>query len=121
MAGSGGDIFPFLFKLHKVGKLVGHRTWGAMISAFGVQLIDGGSVRAPDDAMFGAESGDWVIENEGVTPDIEVELDPFLWRQGRDAQLDAAIAQILKDLANYKRHPMKVPAYPDKSKLPPGG
>jgi tricorn protease len=121
MAGSGGDIFPFLFKLHKVGKLVGHRTWGAMISAFGIALIDGGSVRAPDDAMFGAESGDWVIENEGVTPDIEVELDPYLWRQGRDAQLDAAIAQILKDLANYKRHPMKVPAYPDKSKLPPSG
>ncbi|MEI8283073.1 MAG: PDZ domain-containing protein, partial [Armatimonadota bacterium] len=35
MAGSGGDIFPFIFQLHKVGKLVGHRTWGAMISASG--------------------------------------------------------------------------------------
>jgi tricorn protease len=112
MAGSGGDIFPYIFKLHKVGKLVGRRTWGAMISAFGFQLIDGGGIRAPDDAMFGAESGDWVIE---------VELDPYLWRQGRDAQLEAAIAQIKKDIANYKPHPMKIPAYPDKSKLPPSG
>lgn len=121
MAGSGGDIFPYIFKLHKVGKLVGRRTWGAMISAFGFQLIDGGGIRAPDNAMFDAESGNWVIENEGVTPDIEVELDPYLWRQGRDAQLEAAITQIKKDLANYKPHPMKIPAYPDKSKLPPGG
>ncbi len=121
MAGSGGDIFPYIFKLHKVGKLVGRRTWGAMISSYGFQTIDGGSVRAPDDAMFGAESGDWVIENVGTPPDIEVELDPYLWRQGRDAQLEAAIAQILLELKTYKPHPMKIPAYPDKSKLPPGG
>ncbi len=121
MAGSGGDIFPFIFKLHKVGKLVGRRTWGAMISSYGFQVIDGGSVRAPDDAMAGAESGDWVIENVGTPPDIEVELDPYLWRQGRDAQLEAAIAQILLELKNYKPHPMKIPGYPDKSKLPPGG
>lgn len=120
MAGSGGDIFPFLFRLHKIGKLIGHRTWGAMISAYGFQLIDGGSVRAPDDAMYGAASGDWVIENVGVPPDVEVELDPYLWRQGRDAQLEAAIAQIKKDLANTKPLTSKVPKYPDKSKIPPG-
>lgn len=120
LAGSGGDIFPFLFRLHKVGKLVGHRTWGAMISAYGFQLIDGGSVRAPDDAMYGAASGDWVIENQGVPPDIEVELDPYLWRQGHDAQLEAAIAQIKKDLANTKPLTTQVPRYPDKSKIPPG-
>lgn len=117
MAGSGGDIFPYIFKLHKVGKLVGRRTWGAMISAYGFPLIDGGAVRAPDDAMYGAASGDWVIENVGVSPDIEVELDPYLWRHGRDAQLEAAIAQVLKDLANYKPAKGKVPPYPDKSKI----
>ena len=121
MAGSGGDIFPFIFQLHKVGKLVGHRTWGAMISASGFPLRDGGSVTAPDDAMFGAASGDWVIENVGTLPDIDVEFDPYLWRQGHDAQLDAAITQIMKDLADYKPNPMRLPAYPDKSKLPPGG
>ena len=121
MAGSGGDIFPFIFQLHKVGKLVGHRTWGAMISASGFPLRDGGSVTAPDDAMVGAASGEWVIENVGTFPDVEVELDPYLWRQGHDAQLDAAIAQILKDLKDYKPNPKRIPAYPDKSKLPPGG
>ncbi|MBS1702305.1 MAG: PD40 domain-containing protein [Armatimonadetes bacterium] len=119
MAGSGGDIFPYIFKLHKVGKLVGRRTWGAMISAYGFPLLDGGSVTAPDDAMMLATTGDWVIENEGTPPDIEVELDPYLWRQGRDAQLEAAIAEVLKQLANTRVPNPPLANFPDKSQLPP--
>lgn len=118
MAGSGGDIFPYIFKLHKVGKLVGRRTWGAMISASGFPLPDGGSITAPDDAMMLASTGQWVIENEGVAPDIEVELDPYLWRQGRDAQLEAAIEQIKKDMAKMKTNKPELAPFPDKSKLP---
>lgn len=118
MAGSGGDIFPFLFRQHGVGKLVGKRTWGAMLSAYGFELIDGGSVRAPDDAMYNPVTGKWIIENEGTPPDIDVELDPYLWRQGIDAQLEAAIAEIKKDLAASKPLQIKRPGYPDKSKLP---
>jgi tricorn protease len=118
MAGSGGDIFPYIFKKHKVGKLVGKRTWGAMISSYGFQVIDGGSVRAPDDAMVDVATGDWCIENEGVTPDISVELDPYLWRQGRDAQLEAAVEQIKKDLLSYVPVKMDRPKYPIKTKLP---
>jgi len=121
MAGSGGDIFPYIFKKHKVGKLVGRRTWGAMISAYGFPVIDGGSVRAPDDAMADADTGNWIIENYGTPPDIAVELDPFLWRQGRDAQLEAGIKQILEDLKNYKPKPMVRPPYPNWSKLKTGG
>ena len=79
------------------------------------------NIRESDEGLTAVESGDWVIENVGTPPDIEVELDPYLWRQGRDAQLEAAIAQIFLELKNYKPHPMKIPAYPDKSKLPPGG
>ncbi len=117
-AGSGGDIFPFYFRLHNVGPLVGKRTWGAMLSAYGFSLLDGGSVRAPDDAMYIPQTGKWIIENEGTPPDIDVELDPYLWRQGRDAQLEKAIETINQKLANY--HPViKRPAYPDKSKQPP--
>jgi tricorn protease len=121
MAGSGGDIFPYIFKKHKVGKLVGKRTWGAMISSYGFQVIDGGSVRAPDDAMVDVATGDWCIENEGVTPDIAVELDPYLWRQGRDAQLEAAVEQIKKDLLSYVPVKMDRPKYPIKTKLPGKG
>jgi tricorn protease len=118
MAGSGGDIFPFLFKQDHVGKLVGKRTWGAMLSAYGFDLIDGGSVNAPDDAMYNPRTGNWIIEGHGTDPDIEVELDPYLWRQGRDSQLEAAIEEIKRELA--ANPPLKVlrPEYPDKSKLP---
>lgn len=115
-AGSGGDIFPYMFRMYKVGPLVGTRTWGAMISAYGFDLVDGGSIRAPDDAMYDPETGKWVIENEGVPPDVPTELDPYLWRQGRDAQLEKAIEVINAQLKNY--HPnIKRPTYPDKSRV----
>lgn len=117
MAGSGGDIFPHLFRLHDAGKLVGKRTWGAMISSYGFPLLDGGSVNAPDDALYDPVKGEWVIEGYGTPPDIEVELDPYLWRQGRDAQLEAAVAQVMKELPKWKRPLQKRPDYPDKSKV----
>ncbi|RYG31542.1 protease, partial [bacterium] len=117
MAGSGGDIFPHLFQIHKAGKVVGKRTWGAMISSYSFGLIDGGSVNAPDDALYDPIKGEWVIEGYGTPPDIEVELDPYLWRQGRDAQLEAAIAQVMKELPKWKRPLQKRPEYPDKSKV----
>jgi len=66
--------------------------------------------------MYDPNTGKWVIENEGVPPDESVELDPYLWRQGHDAQLDRAIAVINDQLKNY--HPtVKRPNYPDKSKI----
>lgn len=118
MAGSGGDIFPNLFRQHRVGALVGKRTWGAMLSAYGFGLIDGGAINAPDDAMYNPVTGKWVIEGYGTAPDVEAELDPYLWRQGRDAQLEAAIAELNKEIAKHPPLIPKRPAYPNKSKLP---
>jgi len=121
MAGSGGDIFPHLFRQHKVGALIGKRTWGAMLSAYGFGIIDGGAINAPDDAMYNPVTGKWIIEGYGTAPDIEVELDPYLWRQGRDAQLEAAIAELNKQMASHPPLVPKIPAYPNKSKLPAVG
>jgi tricorn protease len=118
MAGSGGDIFPFLFKQDKVGALVGKRTWGAMLSAFSFEMIDGGSINVPDDAMYNPRTGEWIIENYGTAPDIEVELDPYLWRQGRDSQLEAAIAELNRQMVSHPPFKSKRPSYPNKSKLP---
>ncbi len=120
MAGSGGDILPDLFRIHHAGKLVGKRTWGAMISANSFALVDGGRINAPDDALFDHETGAWPIEGYGTKPDIEVEFDPYLWRQGHDAQLDAAIAEVLKELPGAKPALGKPPVYPDKTKLRKG-
>ena len=115
MAGSGGDIFPHLFRFHKVGPIIGKKTWGAMISNYGFNLVDGGRISSPDDAMYNPD-GTWMIENRGTPPDMEVELDPFLWRQGKDAQLEAAIAEIQKLMAKNPVKPLKRPDYPS---IPP--
>jgi tricorn protease len=115
-AGSGGDMFPWLFRANKVGKIIGKRTWGGLVRAFGFQLVDGGAVNAPDVAFFNP-NGTWDVENWGVSPDIEVELDPYLWRQGRDTQLERAIAEIQEALKTYKPPVIKKPAYPDRTKV----
>ena len=117
MAGSGGDIFPNVFRIHNAGKIVGKRTWGAMISSYGFTLVDGGRVNAPDDAIYDPVKGEWVIEGYGTPPDIEVEYDPYLWRQGKDAQLEAAIAQILKELPSARPALQKRPEYPNKTRV----
>ena len=76
MAGSGGDALPWYFRKHKIGPLVGKRTWGGLVGIGGYPpLIDGGS--SPRRAgRSTASTGKWEVENHGVAPDIEVEHDP---------------------------------------------
>jgi tricorn protease len=112
-AGSGGDAMPWLFRKAKVGPLIGKRTWGGLVGIGGYpSLMDGGGVTAPHFAFWNPEKG-WEVENYGVDPDIEVELDPALWRQGRDPQLEKAVEVVLEEL---KKNPVPVhqrPAYPN--------
>jgi len=115
-AGSGGDLFPWLFKYRKAGPVVGKRTWGGLVAAWGFQLPDGGTVRAPDNAFYTLE-GKWDVEGHGVDPDIEVEYDPYLWRQGKDAQLERAIVEMQKAMKTYKYPNFKRPPYPDRTKV----
>ncbi|MBX3111594.1 MAG: PD40 domain-containing protein [Fimbriimonadaceae bacterium] len=121
MSGSGGDMFPWLFRHRKIGPIIGKRTWGGLIAAFGFQLADGGQVNAPDCSFFNPHTGKWMVEGWGVDPDIDVDLDPYLWRQGRDSQLDRAIEEINKALRDYKPIPLTKPAYRDKSKVSDDG
>ncbi len=116
-SGSGGDMFPWLFKHKKIGPLVGKRTWGGLVAAFGFPTVDGGNINSPNCAFYNVADGKWDVEGHGVDPDFEVELDPYLWRQGKDAQLEKAIEEINKRLANYKAPVLKRPANPDKSKI----
>ncbi len=112
-AGSGGDLIPWFFHHLNVGTLVGERTWGGEVGITGYPpLIDGGLVTAPSLAFFTTQ-GQWGIENEGVSPDIEVGMDPAAWRQGRDPQLEKGVQTILDEL---KAHPLPkptVPPFPD--------
>lgn len=107
-AGSGGDALPWMFHHFKLGTLVGTRTWGGLVGIGGYpQLADGMTVTAPRWALF-TPNGDWEIENRGVTPDIEVEIDPVSWRAGRDPQLERAVQVVIDELR--KNPPKKTPA-----------
>jgi tricorn protease len=112
MSGSGGDAMPWYFKMMKVGPLVGTRTWGGLVaSQTGPRLMDGGTYTAPDAAVYGLH-GNWEVENAGVAPDIEVELDPAEWRKGHDTQIEKAVATLMKEIADHPRSEPVRPAFP---------
>jgi tricorn protease len=111
-AGSGGDGLPWMFRQSGLGPLVGKRTWGGEVGTLGFpELMDGGRVTAPNFALWSPEGG-WVIENEGVAPDVEIENLPADLVAGRDAQLEKAIEIVLEELK--KNPPVKPqrPPYP---------
>lgn len=111
-AGSGGDELPWLFRRFKVGPLVGTRTWGGLVGIGGYPtLMDGGFVTAPRVALWAAE-GVYAVENTGVAPDVEVELDPAAWRAGHDAQLERAVAIVMDSLAKNPPKTFARPAFP---------
>ena len=112
-AGSGGDAMPNYFRRAGVGKLIGKRTWGGLVGRAGAPpLMDGGFVTAPSSAVWGP-AGEWDAENVGIAPDIEVEHDPALVRQGKDPQLERAIAEVMAELKKNPVSKPKRPAYPD--------
>jgi len=112
-AGSGGDAMPWYFKRAKVGPLVGKRTWGGLVGRAGApSLLDGGYVSSPSSGVWSPD-GKWIAENIGVLPDVEVELDPKLVRQGKDPQLEKAIEIVLDKLAKEPLSKPKRPAYPN--------
>jgi tricorn protease len=115
-SGSGGDLLPWYFRHVGLGPLVGKRTWGGLVGIDNYPgLIDGGFVTAPRTAFFTTE-GTWEVENHGVQPDYEVELDPRAWREGHDAQLEKAVQLVLAELDKNPPPTPKVPPYPDYGK-----
>lgn len=115
-AGSGGDMLPWMFKKFKVGLVVGKRTWGGLVGISGYPgLMDGGSVTAPSFAIWSPEEG-FIVENEGVAPDHDVEMWPKDLIAGKDPQLEKAIALALEALKNEPAREDKRPAYPQRAK-----
>jgi tricorn protease len=109
-AGSGGDLLPWMFRKFQLGKLVGTRTWGGLVGILGFPvLMDGASITAPNLAIWTPEGG-FVVENEGVPPDIEVEQTPSAVMDGRDPQLEKAIEVVMEELKkNPPRRPVRPP------------
>jgi tricorn protease len=113
MAGSGGDLMPYMFKFRKLGPLVGKRTWGGLVhTADTPPFVDGGSAIAPRGGFF-TKDGRWAVENEGVAPDIDVENWPKDMIAGRDPQLERAVEEAMRLLkANPVNRMTTEPASP---------
>ncbi|MEZ5428375.1 MAG: PDZ domain-containing protein [Pyrinomonadaceae bacterium] len=117
-AGSGGDLLPWLFRQAKVGQMVGKRTWGGLVGIYNYpQLIDGGGVTAPRVAFRNA-NGELDVENKGVAPDVEIDLDPKMWRQGHDVQLEKAVEITLETIRKNPPSKPKHGPFPDYQKKP---
>ncbi|MEJ2603037.1 MAG: S41 family peptidase [Gammaproteobacteria bacterium] len=106
---SDGDIFPWMFREAGLGPLIGKRTWGGVIGITGHgPVLDGGSVFVPQFGYANAE-GEYDVEGEGVSPDIEVENDPVALLEGRDPQLERGIAEVMQKIA---ADPPRIPSRP---------
>ena len=112
-SGSGGDAMPWLFRYTKAGPLVGKRTWGGLVGISGYPaLMDGGMVTAPSFGFF-SPSGQWTIENHGVAPDVEVDMDPKLVAEGHDPQLERAVEIAMAELKKNPPPQPHKPPYPN--------
>ena len=113
---SDGDLFPYGFKKHQLGKVIGKRSWGGVVGIRGsLPFVDGADLRKPEFASYSADESKWIIEGVGVEPDIEIDNDPSREYEGIDDQLNKAIEVVLSELKNYKEQPA-IPTPPDKSK-----
>lgn len=112
---SDGDLFPYSFKKHNMGTVIGVRSWGGVVGIRGsLPFIDGADLRKPEFASYSADESKWIIEGFGVEPDIEVKNDPAREFAGHDQQLEKAIEVIMKQLDQYKEIP-EIPEFPNKA------
>ena len=91
---SNAEIISHAFKTVKRGTLVGQQTAGGVISTGGTTLIDGTTVRIPFRGWFLPDGKN--MENNGATPDIVVTQTPEDESRGYDAQLKAAVDDLMK-------------------------
>jgi tricorn protease len=112
---SDGEAFAEGFRRLGLGELIGAQTWGGGIwLSFSNLLVDGGIASAAESGVFAPE-GRWIIEMDGVEPDIVVDNPPHETFMGRDAQLEKAVEHLLRRLEEEPVEPPVAPDWPDKS------
>ena len=77
----------------------------------------GGIVTAPSSGVWDPIESQWIAENVGISPDVEVEHDPELVRKGADPQLERAVQEIMTELAKNPPKPLVRPKFPKYSTL----
>jgi tricorn protease len=100
------------FQMLEMGPVIGTRTWGGLVGgSMFYRMIDGGGLTCPDYRIY-TPDGSWIVENEGVTPDIVVDLDPAEVFRGYDAQLMKGIEELERMIAQDPRPWPKHPSFP---------
>ena len=103
---SDGDLFPWSFKANGMGTVIGTRSWGGIIGISGsLPYMDGTDVRVPFFTNYDAATGEWIVENHGVDPDILLENDPVKENAGTDEQLLKAVEVALEQIKDRKPLP----------------
>ncbi len=103
---SDGDLFPWSFKANNLGTVIGTRTWGGIVGISGsLPYMDGTDVRVPFFTNYDVKTGEWIVENHGVDPDILLDNDPLKEAAGIDEQLLKAIEVALEQLKDRKPLP----------------
>ncbi len=91
---SDAEIFAAAWKEMGLGPVVGTATYGAVIGTVDVNLADGTSFRLPGTGWYTLSGLN--LENNGVTPDLEVIALPSDYGIGVDRQLETAVARALR-------------------------
>lgn len=113
---SDGDLFPYRFRKHNLGKLIGTRTWGGVVGIRqSLPFVDGGYLNRPEFASYDTEGTEWIIEGKGVEPDIYVDNDPAKEYEGIDEQLQAGVEHLLELLEEVDVGLPDPPDYPVKN------
>ena len=103
---SDGDLFPWSFKANNLGTVIGTRTWGGIVGISGsLPYVDGTDVRVPFFTNYDAATGQWIVENHGVDPDIVLDNDPIKEFAGIDQQLEKAVEVALEQIKDRKPLP----------------
>jgi len=106
---SDGEAFSEGFRRLGLGRIIGTRTWGGEIwLSSGNVLVDRGIATAAETGVYGPE-GAWLIEGHGVDPDTVVDNLPHATFEGGDAQLQAALRYLEREI---REHPVPVPPAP---------
>jgi tricorn protease len=93
---SDGDQFAYFFRQYGLGPVIGTRSWGGVRGILGAwPLMNGATIFVPKDVLL-TPSGKRIIEDEGTSPDIEVDA---ALTGDADPQLQTAVSALLPKLS----------------------
>ena len=104
---SDAEDFTEGYRSLKLGKVVGEPTAGWIIFTGSVTLIDGSVLRMPGSKIFAADGTPMEMHPRAV--DVPVIRPVGESYGGKDSQLDAAVAELLKQIGTAKRTDSAIP------------